>query len=105
MLVGRPRRASGTQDQSPKLPLLSLPSLLHIKLFIPLGTSGNHYYQFSSQKPETSTPRLLSMATTTSLAPHTPTGAGFQNPNFPNPHGPHDARVIIYGWVVNQKPP
>ncbi|KAL8833575.1 MAG: hypothetical protein Q9170_004190 [Blastenia crenularia] len=41
------------------------------------------------------------MATTTSLAPHTPTGAGFQNPNFPNPHGPHDARVIIYGFAVH----
>lgn len=25
------------------------------------------------------------------------TGAGFQNPNFPNRHGPNDARVIIYG--------
>ncbi|KAL9595949.1 MAG: hypothetical protein Q9219_006140 [cf. Caloplaca sp. 3 TL-2023] len=39
------------------------------------------------------------MATTTSLPPHTPTGAGFQNPDFPNPHGPHDARVIIYGYT------
>ncbi|KAL9578817.1 MAG: hypothetical protein Q9212_005478 [Teloschistes hypoglaucus] len=39
------------------------------------------------------------MATTTSVPPHTPTGAGFQNHNFPNPHGPHDARIIIYGYT------
>ena len=39
------------------------------------------------------------MATTTAPAPYTPTGAGFQNPSFPNRHGPHDARVIIYGSV------
>ncbi|KAL8953672.1 MAG: hypothetical protein Q9222_000509 [Ikaeria aurantiellina] len=43
------------------------------------------------------------MATATSVPPHTPTGAGFQNPNFANPHGPHDARVIIYGSVTNQQ--
>ncbi|KAL8898096.1 MAG: hypothetical protein Q9207_006872 [Kuettlingeria erythrocarpa] len=41
------------------------------------------------------------MATTTSLPPNTPTGAGFQNPNFPNPNGPHDARIIIYGCAVH----
>ncbi|KAI9722028.1 MAG: hypothetical protein M1812_001988 [Candelaria pacifica] len=39
------------------------------------------------------------MASVTSPAPYTPTGAGFQNPSFPNPHGPHDARVIIYGYT------
>ncbi|KAL8921052.1 MAG: hypothetical protein Q9208_005943 [Pyrenodesmia sp. 3 TL-2023] len=39
------------------------------------------------------------MATTTSLAPNTPTGAGFQNPDFPNRNGPYDARVVIYGYT------
>ncbi|KAI4288170.1 MAG: hypothetical protein L6R35_002568 [Caloplaca aegaea] len=41
------------------------------------------------------------MATTTSPSRYTPTGAGFQNPNFPNPMGPYDARVIIYGCLVH----
>ncbi|MCJ1462439.1 hypothetical protein MMC07_001040 [Pseudocyphellaria aurata] len=31
----------------------------------------------------------------------TPTGAGFTDPNFPNPHGPHDARIVIYGYTPN----
>jgi hypothetical protein len=26
-------------------------------------------------------------------------GDGYIAPNWPNPHGPHDARVIIYGYV------
>lgn len=43
---------------------------------------------------------FLFMATATSSAGrYTPTGAGFINPNFPNPQGPHDARIIIYGCV------
>lgn len=29
-----------------------------------------------------------------------PTGAGFIDPNFSNPHGPHDARIVIYGYVL-----
>lgn len=28
-----------------------------------------------------------------------PSGSGFIDPNFPNPHGPDDARIIIYGYV------
>lgn len=43
---------------------------------------------------------FLFMATAMSSAGrYTPTGAGFINPNFPNPQGPHDARIIIYGCV------
>lgn len=42
------------------------------------------------------------MATTTSSAsPYTPTGAGFQNPHFPNHNGPHDAHVVIYGYAFS----
>lgn len=28
-----------------------------------------------------------------------PTRAGFIDPNFPNPNGPHDAMIVIYGYV------
>ncbi|KAL8868166.1 MAG: hypothetical protein Q9174_005167 [Haloplaca sp. 1 TL-2023] len=35
----------------------------------------------------------------TSVPANTPTGAGFQNPDFPNHFGPNDARVIIYGYT------
>lgn len=31
-----------------------------------------------------------------------PTSAGFIDPNFPNPHGPHDARIVIYGYVLER---
>ncbi|KAH8820706.1 RTA1 like protein [Xylogone sp. PMI_703] len=27
--------------------------------------------------------------------------SGYVDPNFPNPHGPHDASIIIYGYVPN----
>ena len=27
-------------------------------------------------------------------------GDGYIDPNWPNPHGPHDARIIIYGLVA-----
>jgi hypothetical protein len=27
------------------------------------------------------------------------TGQGYIDPNWPNPQGPHDARIIIYGFV------
>jgi len=39
----------------------------------------------------------IEMATTTSVNPFRPTGAGFTNPNFPPPNGAHDAHIIIYG--------
>lgn len=25
--------------------------------------------------------------------------SGYVDPNYPDPHGPHDARIIIYGFV------
>ncbi len=31
----------------------------------------------------------------------TPETGGYVDPNFPNPGGPHDARIIIYGYVPN----
>lgn len=34
----------------------------------------------------------------------TPAPAGFTDPNFPNPGGPHDARIIIYGYVFGPNP-
>lgn len=44
----------------------------------------------------------MAMATATSSAGrYTPTGAGFNNPDFPNHFGPHDARIIIYGYVLS----
>ncbi|CZR59173.1 related to YER185w, Rta1p [Phialocephala subalpina] len=30
-----------------------------------------------------------------------PKGGGFIDPNLPNPHGPGDARIIIYGYTPN----
>jgi hypothetical protein len=32
-----------------------------------------------------------------------PSGAGFIDPNFPNPHGPDDARIIIYRYFQSLK--
>lgn len=41
----------------------------------------------------------IEMATTTSVNPFRPTGAGFQNPKFAPPNRAHDANIIIYGSV------